>query len=121
MAAQVLSGTGNVTYTNTTGQNVRIVINYVSILMGSGDGTLSFQGVTVDLQEGATYGKTLAYSDNWGANTGNSSMAVGGGMNPGDTAVPVEVAVANGETFSITHTDSTRIDGYNIIIIPEAG
>ena len=67
MAAQVLSGTGNVTYTNTTGQNVRIVVNYVTILMGSGDGTLSFQGVTVDLQEGATYGKTLAYSDNWGA------------------------------------------------------
>ena len=63
MAAQVLSGTGNVTYTNTTGQNVRIVVNYVSILTGSGDGTLTFQGVTVDLQEGATYGKTLAYSE----------------------------------------------------------
>ena len=48
-------------------------------------------------------------------------MAVGGGINPGDTAVPVEVAISTGETFSITHTDSTRIDGYNIIIIPEAG
>ena len=29
MAAQVLSGTGNVTYTNSTGQNVRVVINYL--------------------------------------------------------------------------------------------
>ena len=121
MAAQVLSGTGNVTYTNTTGQNVRIVVNYVTILMGSGDGTLSFQGVTVDLQEGATYGKTLAYSDNWGANTGNSSMAVGGGMNPGDTSVPVEIALANGDTFSINSSTPTDIEGYNIIIVPEAG
>ena len=122
MAAQVLSGTGNVSYTNTTGQNVRIVINYVSILTGAGDATMTFQGVSVDLQAGAKYGKTLAYSDNWGANTGSSSMAIGGGINPGDTAVPVEIAVANGETFSITHpSDTTRIDGYNCIIIPEAG
>ena len=46
MAAQVLSGSGNVTYTNTTGQNVRIVLNYVSILSGAGDATLTFQGVS---------------------------------------------------------------------------
>ena len=31
MASQVLSGTGDVTYTNNTGQNVRIVINYMRI------------------------------------------------------------------------------------------
>ena len=121
MAAQVLSGSGNVTFTNTTGQNVRIVINYVSILTGSGDGTLTFQGVTVDLQEGARYGKTLGYFDNLGANNGNSRMAVGGGINAADSAVPLEIAISNGETFSITHTDSTRIDGFNLIIIPEAG
>ena len=41
MAAQVLSGSGNVTFTNTTGQNVRIVINYVNILTGAGDGTMT--------------------------------------------------------------------------------
>ena len=29
MAATVLSGTGNVSYTNNTGQNVRIVTNYL--------------------------------------------------------------------------------------------
>ena len=32
MAAQVLSGSGNVTFTNTTGQNVRIVIKTVIAL-----------------------------------------------------------------------------------------
>ena len=31
MAAQVLSGSGNVSYTNSTGQNVRLVINYLEI------------------------------------------------------------------------------------------
>ena len=57
-----------------------------------------------------------------GANTGNNSMAVGGGINSPDSAVPLEIAIANGETFAITHpSDTTRIDGYNCIIIPEAG
>jgi hypothetical protein len=124
MAAQVLSGSGNVTFTNTTGQNVRIVINYVNILTGAGDGTMTFQGVTVDLKAGASYGKTLALTDNFGGGTGVSATQVmsaqtGGGSSR--TAVPLEIAIAAGETFSITHTDSTRIDGYNCIIIPEAG
>ena len=122
MAAQVLSGTGNVTFTNNTGQNVRIVINYVSILSGAGDATLAFQGVSVDLQAGAKYGKTLGYFDNLGANTGNNSMAVGGGINAPDSAVPLEIAIANGETLSISNSSSsTYIEGYNMIIIPEAG
>ena len=122
MAAQELSGSGNVTYTNTTGQNVRIVLNYVNILTGAGDGTMSFQGVTVDLKAGTSYGKTLGYFDNLGANTGNNSMAVGGGINAPDSAVPLEIAIANGETFSINNASSSSyIEGYNIIIIPEAG
>ena len=69
------------------------------------------------------FGKAiLGYFDNLGANTGNNSMAVGGGINAPDSAVPLEIAIANGETFAITHpSDTTRIDGYNCIIIPEAG
>ena len=124
MAAQVLSGSGNVTYTNTTGQNVRIVINYVNILTGAGDGTMSFQGVTVDLKAGTSYGKTLALNDNFGGLTAGSAsqiMAAQTGGTSTRTAVPLEIAISTGETFSITHTDSTRIDGYNCIIIPEAG
>ena len=40
----------------------------------------------------------------------------------GRTAVPVEIALANGETLSISNSESsTYIDGYNMIIIPEAG
>ena len=125
MAAQVLSGSGNVTYTNTTGQNVRIVLNYVNVLSGSGDGTMSFQGVTVDLKAGTSYGKTLALRDNFGGGTGVSATQImaaqTGAIAATKTAVPLEIAIAAGETFAITHTDSTRIDGYNCIIIPEAG
>ena len=98
MAAQVLSGSGNVSYTNSTGQNVRLVINYLK--NNTATGTMSFQSVSVDLAVGGTYGKTF------------EEQAV----------IPLEIALSNGETFSITNSaSSTYIDGYNIIIIPEAG
>ena len=122
MAAQVLSGSGNVTYTNSTGQNIRLVINYLKNITATG--TMSFQGVSVDLPPNQVYGKTLALRDNFGGGTGVSAtqtMAAQTGGTATRTAVPLEIAIAAGETFSITHTDSTRIDGYNCIIIPEAG
>ena len=120
MAAQVLSGTGNVSYTNSTGQNVRVVINYLQ--PGEGGATLSFQGVTVytAADKDLKFGKSLAYidSDNNSGRT-QSSMASGSTQL---TGIPVEIALANGETFSITRSDSGYdITGYNIIIIPEAG
>jgi len=116
MAAQVLSGSGNVTYTNSTGQNVRVVINYLKNITATG--TMSFQGVTVELAQSGIFGKTLAYANQ---NDGNNSMAT---MNPSHAAggIPLEIALSNGETFSITNSSSsTYIEGYNIIIIPEAG
>ena len=61
MAAQVLSGSGNVSYTNSTGQNVRLVINYLKNITAAG--TMTFQGVTVDLPANQVYGKTLAFQD----------------------------------------------------------
>ena len=123
MAAQVLSGSGNVSYTNSTGQNVRVVINYLKNITATG--TLSFQGVTVDLPANQVYGKTLAFKDEFagGGRTGVTQVMASGTQAEGvqRTAVPLEIAIAAGETFAITHTDSTRIDGYNCIIIPEAG
>ena len=116
MAAQVLSGTGNVSYTNSTGQNVRVVINYLKNITATG--TMSFQGVTVELAQSGIFGKTLAYANQ---NDGNNSMST---MNPSHATegIPLEIALSNGETFSITNSSSsTYIEGYNIIIIPEAG
>lgn len=114
MAAQVLSGTGNVSYTNSTGQNVRLVINY---LKTNDPSTMTFQGVSLGVGKGF-YGKTLAYRDGHGG-TGSSwtsSMSQGDGAGS-YAAVPVEIALSNGETFSITD----NVAGYNIIVIPEAG
>ena len=121
MAAQVLSGSGNVSYTNSTGQNVRLVINYLDVLDTC---TLSIPGagsITFG-QNGSIYGKTLAYRSS--ATAGNGSMAAKGGSNSDHLIpIPLEIAMANGDTFSIsaTRAGSADIKGYNIIIIPEAG
>ena len=124
MAAQVLSGSGNVTYTNSTGQNIRLVINYLKNITATG--TMSFQGVSVDLPPNQVYGKTLAFKDEFagGGRTGVTQVMAAGTQAEGvqRTAIPLEIAIANGETFSINNaTSSSYIEGYNIIIIPEAG
>jgi len=123
MAAQVLSGSGNVTYTNSTGQNVRIVINYLK--NDTATGTMTFQGVTVELQANQVYGKTLAFQDEFagGGREGVTQiMTAATGTEATFTAIPLEIALANGETLSISNSSSsTYIDGYNMIIIPEAG
>ena len=118
MAAQVLSGSGNVTYTNSTGQNVRLVINYLET---TDTCIISFAGVSrIFGQNGSTYGKTLAFKQPSNSDF-NGAMA----FNEGSTstqAIPLEIALSNGDTFSITGSPtSTFVKGYNIIIIPEAG
>ena len=124
MAAQVLSGSGNVTYTNSTGQNVRVVINYLKNI--TANGTMTFQGVSVDLIANQVYGKTLAFKDEFagGGRTGVTQVMAAGTQAEGvqRTAIPLEIAIANGETLSISNSSSSAyIDGYNMIIIPEAG
>ena len=105
MAAQVLSGSGNVTYTNSTGQNVRVVINYLET-SGTGFSNLSFQGVSVQVGQNAKVGKSIPIDRTL----------------PNATVYPTEFAISNGETFSVIHnTSSEHITGYNFIIIPEAG
>ena len=120
MAAQVLSGSGNVSYTNSTGQNVRIVINWLNIGGSTAESAdVSFGGATVAVRGGTALGKSLAFRAN---NIQSPSTSFGDKMSAGTSvACPTEVALANGDTFSITHATSTLIDGYNIIIIPEAG
>jgi hypothetical protein len=120
MAAQVLGGSGNVSYTNSTGQNVRLVINYLRV--GDNGATMSFQGVTQSVSGNYTYGKTLAYRSGSGGNDRwNSDMASQHGGANANARLPLEIALSNGETFSLTSSPSSAIEGYNIIIIPEAG
>ena len=122
MAAQVLSGSGNVSYTNSTGQNVRLVINWLEV---SDDSTLSIPGagsITFG-QNGSIYGKTLGYRSP--ATGGPGAMAAKVDLNNINSLIPIplEIAMANGDTFSISanRAGSADVKGYNIIIIPEAG
>ena len=121
MAAQVLSGTGNVSYTNSTGQNVRIVINYLENDSHQYAVTMTFQGVTVNLNTNSKIGKSLAWESAGPNQIGEHGYFATGstGINAG---VPTEIALSNGETFSLSIPGPTpQFLKYNVIIIPEAG
>ena len=121
MAAQVLSGEGNVTYTNSTGQNVRLVINYLENDISTA--TITYPGFSVSIPKNTKVGKTLAYIDYGYGGSTTPSVAMAYNNSSGlKLCIPLEVALANGQTFSVNNpTNSSYIKGYNIIIIPEAG
>lgn len=105
MAATVLSGTGNVTYTNNTGQNVRVVINYMD-----SPTAMSWTGASVTATGLTSIGRNLAfYSAVSTANNASSATTTGA------SSLPTEIMLAAGQTFSAT------CGAYNIVIIPEAG
>ena len=112
MASQVLSGSSNVSYTNNTGQNVRIVINFmattatttpnISINWGSVNAQASLRAI----------GRNLAFWDSIASGTGVANNALGSTT---DGALPTELMLAPGQTFS------AACGPYNIVVIPEAG
>ena len=122
MASQVLSGSGNVTYTNNTGQNVRVVINFASSNYGL---TVSWAGVSATSAYAIAIGRNLAFSNTYGsggvATIGfvASNMNVLDGYEATGTALPTEVMLAPGQTFSIS--SPYTMGSYNIVVIPEAG
>lgn len=59
MASQVLSGSSNATYTNNTGQNVRIVINFMNSTT-SGEITLNWAGVSITQGNIEAIGRNIA-------------------------------------------------------------
>ena len=118
MAAQVLAGTGALTYTNNTGENVRIVINYLEV-QGSyphGGGSMTWGGgASVALPQLVTFGKNLAATREDGQNVGRVSSG-------GFDGAPTELALANGDTFSFSAPSYNNASyTYNILVIPESG
>jgi len=115
MASQVLSGSNSVSYTNNTGQNVRIVINYMSsnssitpgiaINWGASSAPLRVQLVGTSF---STIGRDLAFN-NGTTGAGNNGLLSSG------NAFPTELMLAPGQIFSAT------CGLYNIVVIPEAG
>jgi hypothetical protein len=123
MASQVLSGTGNVSYTNNTGQNVRVIINFMGSKTTTQPGgsqtnemTISWSGASVSQFAGTgasafSIGRNLAFSSN--TSGGVSANNYSGSSNV--VGFPTELMLASGQTFSAICA------GYNIVIIPEAG
>ena len=125
MASTVLSGTGNVSYTNSTGQNVRVVINYMegpNPSNSSGDDwTMSWAGVSIQLDKGFIIGRNLAFT-NALFTSFISSGAIGNNSYGQSGAAPTEIMLSTGQTFATAaNRTSNPMRAYNIVIIPEAG
>ena len=102
MASQVLSGASNPSYTNNTGQNVRIVINFMA-----SPTTVSWGGVSASTTGASAIGRNIA-----GISTvGSANNAIGSTA----FALPTELMLSTSQTFTAT------CGAYNIVVIPEAG
>ena len=130
MASTVLSGTGNFSYTNSTGQNVRLVINYMqgsSLALNTNTPystwTMSWAGVNLSINL-AAIGRNLAAVGTYGSQNAYPITYSSGFVAVG--AAPTEIMLAVGQTFSTSISASASAGGavlgvYNIVIIPEAG
>lgn len=128
MAATVLNGTGNVSWTNNTGGNVRVIINYFGA--NSADGTTNGKGITMNVG-GATISAqyTKVIGKNLGLHSGSlpSGNIAAFGQNltvssedfTAEQALPVEFYLASTQRITITLTGGTA--SYSIVIIPENG
>ena len=132
MASTVLSGSSNVSYTNNTGQNVRVVINYMSgVVLNPSDGYpylyMSFGSSGTISAIVQAIGRNLAFSTGisgssgglgglYGAISANNMAASDSpaGREFINVAFPTEVMLAAGQSFSAT------CGPYNIVVIPEA-
>lgn len=125
MASQVLSGTGNVSYTNNTGQNVRIVINYLQMPDSTGvGGIMSWAtGVSLSIGQAVRLGRNLATGYLGAGGPGFVSLQNLFTPYVGSyTGYPTELMLAPGQTFSVTTTNpAIPVNSYNIVVIPEAG
>lgn len=116
MASTVLTGSGKISYTNNTGKNVRIIINYMSYLGPS------------DISQTASFttnviGKNLAYYNSVPSTTitGTVGLPIESNLtsnNMSSTNIGidrVEVYLGPNQTYERTCID------YNIVVIPEDG
>jgi hypothetical protein len=118
MASIVLTGASNPSYTNNTGQNVRVIINYATALTQT-----IIAGVTNGAGNPCTIGKDLSFTElfvrgyteggsfGYGKNMGSIPKLANGGKLA--IAYPTEFMLAPTQSFSMT------CGLYNILVIPE--
>lgn len=124
MASEVFSGTSNFSYTNSTGQNVRIIVNYArasntnNVTMSWG----SVGAVSISYNNVGAFGRNLASFISF-VNTDTGSVSItANNVVPTSNSIedtigfPTEIMISNGHTFSLSN-----INAYNIAIIKEDG
>jgi hypothetical protein len=143
MASEILRGSGNITYVNNTGQNVRIIINYlVNGVQPPNRGTMTISwGGSTSSQRGSAVtslpviGRNIANyfsgggTTNAGTGGGAGSFTIETGNNASSsslTSAPTELMLKAGDTFTVTSFSTTNgsavsTGSYNIVVIPEAG
>ena len=128
MAATVYTGKEHdFAYTNSTGGNVRVIIQwlhiqyttsqYVKLVFGDVSGSGNEDYVEYALGEGNSsgtykFGKSVAaYAE--GDRALNNAYATD------SFAAPTEIFLANGHVFRITAQDDNDVLGYNVVMISE--
>lgn len=107
MASQVLSGSSNPSYTNNTGQNVRVLINYMNSpsYPTAGSISVSWAGVTA-----TSSSNVLAIGRNIASGSASQNADASGSV-----SLPTELMLSSTQTFSAV------CGAYNIVIIKEDG
>ena len=131
MASQVLSGSNqpSFTYTNNTGGNVRVVINYLSASGNIVSSSFSFSAGNLGINQNVgesrvVVGRNLAFSryiEGTGSLAANNAYgaAAGFGRVSNEIALPTEVMLSSGQVFALSGSNASI--SYNIVVIPEAG
>jgi hypothetical protein len=145
MAATVLTGTGDFSYTNSTGGNVRVIINYFGAINPSDRGTFPSEflgiqiwtaGATIISYNATALGRSLATASfqivPQAANVpvaydSSINMSVKAGSIGSDNSqagvgvLPTEIYLAPTQAMSISKLSGYSVAQYNILVIPENG
>ena len=137
MAATVYNGAGNLTHTNSSGGNQRVMVYWLSAKNNTNQSdhptTITYGSLSLPILTGTVrvhYGLNMAHSGYNGSNNnsqyGSNHMAFHGAWDESsptgrqtEPPIPLEGYISNGQTFSITCDTSSNILGYNIVVIDE--
>ena len=125
MASIVNAGSGNWSYTNNTGGNVRVIIGFFynndSQQSSNAGLTQTIAGVTV---ASSTSGTNTAFTGfgkhvNYRSSSNSTGYQVKNIVGNGGNAFVDEFWLADGQSASVNGTSFLSPKGYNILIIPE--
>tara|TARA_B100001996_G_scaffold223345_1_gene171838 strand:- start:227 stop:598 length:372 start_codon:yes stop_codon:yes gene_type:complete len=122
MASIVNAGTGNWSYTNSTGGNVRVIISFFYNGTTSTSGlTQSVAGVSVASQTNGTNTSFVGFGKHvtWRSTNNSYGYQVSGVVGNAGSGFVDEFWLADGQSASVSGAPGTP-KGYNIVIIPES-